>query len=210
MIFRQNFSRRYFIVLAAAVIIFGTGWWYFNQIRIFESEKNAGWELYKNEKLGFSVQYPADWKVAEVITEIDPITNTQPSGMEFAVFEEKGPPKEGITGLGKKVMVDNWITRWEVYPYFGGKQSLQITDVEILIANIGKDFKDRREERENVSVAGKSGLRVVVTSFSDPTKIEEVVFFKNRDTVYVIRNLDVTGSKEKFKMFYESFRFAAI
>lgn len=205
--FKLNFMSRYFIALAVAVVILGgMGWWYFHQSRMLASNKIAGWELYANLDHGYSIQYPGDWKVSEVITEIDPITKTSPSGMVFADFQEKGQPKEGVTGLGEKVMVENWDTRWAIYPY-SSRNPLQETDVEILVANIGKEFEDRKEERENVSVAGRTGLKVVVTSFSNPSMLEEVVIVENRDTVYVIQNLDATESNDKFNRFYESFRF---
>ncbi len=74
------FSKKNIIVLLSVIVVAYLGYLIFN---VVEQRANLGvvsqdvdsWNVYKNEKYGFSVSYPRGWKVSEDFTTAEPKIN---------------------------------------------------------------------------------------------------------------------------------------
>ena len=146
----------------------------------------TNWKTYISSKFSFSVKYPE--KVAKF--------------PENWVYEEiKGDSSfAGGVGFGTPASKSGGYI-WGIYVY-GGK------DKEEIISQIGKQFKDRRETRQEIIVNNLPATLVTVTTNEIKDWVSKTVIvgrFRGEEvTTYVISNGAVI--LPEFDAFYESFR----
>ena len=140
-----------------------------------EQEDIENWQVYKNEEYGFEIKYPEDWRSAD-----------NPHLENARLFLGKDD-----TGQGSSVR--------EVL--FNHKPD----ELEERIAQIGRDFTDRVEKRENVKFNGIDGLLVTITSKKYEPWYCESLYFTKDDVLFSIAT-SVTLDKG-FEQFYKTFKF---
>ncbi|MDP2704627.1 MAG: hypothetical protein Q8P01_05495 [bacterium] len=146
------------------------------------------WRVYESD-YGFQIQYPQDWKV---VNELDSKKVSYPTTILLSVAFGTGTyGYEGYDG------------EWFVFIYDKSSAS-----VEGLIQDMGKQFSDRQEKRERITINGVSALKVVVTTPSIPSWVYEAVVVEQGNRIYYISN----GAQQNdlFDEFYGSFRLVSV
>ncbi|MEI7720061.1 MAG: hypothetical protein WCI89_02545 [bacterium] len=141
---------------------------------------SANWQTYRSTN-GFEIQYPPNW--------IEQEHGDGHSSFGFvAAFGQKPFGPDGYDG--ELFVVGN-----------------DFTSTEQFIAQMGKQFGDRQEKRESISVNGLSALKVTVTTPSIPSWIFKAVIIKRLDRpdeIYFIHNGAIQSND--FEKFYGSFK----
>jgi hypothetical protein len=70
---------------------------------------------------------------------------------------------------------------------------------------MGKQFSDRQEQKEKITIDGNNALKVRVTSPSNYGWVYKAVIVEKGDYIYFISNGAV--QKDSFDKFYNSFKF---
>lgn len=148
----------------------------------------ANWKTYTSPKFTFSIKYPSSINTSKLVGEWTfeeiPGSSTLGGGVGF------GPPASKSGG---------WA--WGVYVYGGAEE-------EKLIAEMGNQFSDRKEERKEITVNGLPATLVTVTTPQIKDWIYKAVFIQvktpGQSTIYRIGNGAV--DLPEFDSFVESFR----
>ena len=83
----------------------------------------------------------------------------------------------------------------------------QPSELEKVIAQMGDQFKDRKESRSEVVVNKNiTGTMVTVKTNKYPNWISKTVYFENNDQLFAIGNGAIDD--DRFEIFYKSFEFA--
>jgi hypothetical protein len=167
------------------------------------------WTSLKNPELGYNVMCPPTWKRVQICTEVDPLLRTCPSGMTYDAFQEKGAPVEGVTGTGKKVMLETFITRLAIYNYalqqFGTDPNRTTKDIfEWLMKQLKEVHKDERFIIESTHLAGASATKVTISGSTKRPVPHEMIIIRNAQYLFVLDN--VSANQEMFAKFCKSFK----
>ncbi len=142
------------------------------------------WQTYRSS-YGFEIQYPPVWKI---VSELGSKKVSYPTTILLSVSFGTGTfGNEGYDG--------------ELFVSAYDKQSIS---VEQYIKDMGKQFSDRQEKRENLTLNGVPAVKVTVTTPSHPSWIYEAVIVEQQDRFYVMSNGAV--KRDSFTDFYKSFK----
>lgn len=139
------------------------------------AEAPQEWVNYTSTNYNLSFFYPKGWKIEDTIS--DQVGEV--SGISLT------PPN-----MGEDVL-------WGMQIYKSSD-----TTVDKLIADIGKQFTDRKVEKEKISVNGLAATKVLVTTATIPEWYSETVIITKDKTIYSIGNGAVKD--DKFQTFYKS------
>lgn len=146
-------------------------------------QSTKDWSLYKSD-YGFEVKYPPDWKVVE---EVDSKKVNFPTTFFLDVsFGTKDPGNNGYDG-----------------DFFLFVYNKDVVNIETLIKEMGKQYNDRQEKRENVVINGVKGLKVSIISPTNLSWDYEAVFFEDEQKIFFLSNGAMPNSY--FSDFYNSF-----
>lgn len=141
------------------------------------------WNIYTNKDYGFNIKYPQGWKAA---TTFDVSTVNRPSALMYSVSFGNGTVGNGYDG--------------ELFISVYNK----VADIETPIKEAGKQFSDRQEKKENISINGISAIKIIITSPTVSSWIYEAVVVKNGNYSYLLNNGAIKN--DQFEKFYGSFR----
>ena len=142
------------------------------------------WQTYRSS-YGFEIQYPQGWKI---VNELDSKKVSYPTTILLSVSFGTGTyGNEGYDG--------------EWFVFVRDKSS---ASVEGLIKDMGKQFSDRQEKRENITINGVSALKVIVTTPSTPSWVYEAVIVEKGNSIYFVHNGAIKN--DLFDKFYSSFK----
>lgn len=145
-----------------------------------EPSRINGWNSYVDYDLGFGIQYP------------NKVSSNQYSG-DWEYSEKIGNSVSFGTPDSKSG------------GYIFGVYVTTDKSLEELIADDGKQFDDRKETRESITVDDHQAILVTVTTNELPDWISKQVFIQKDSNIYTIGN-GATGLPE-FDIFYKSFKF---
>lgn len=139
--------------------------------------KTVDWQVHMDYSNAYSIKYPDGWG------KIDFDFNSGGIGVG------PGEVKEG-----------EWDTKWSVNIY-----NSSATTIEEVISDIGDQFEDRNEKRENVVIwAGNiKAIKVTVTTSQYSDWYAETVIFEHYGKIFSISNGAIKDSN--FELFYKSF-----
>ena len=138
------------------------------------------WLAYRSS-YGFEIQYPPTWKI----------------------ISEEGGGKAGYPGWVVSFGTGTFGNEGYDGELFVFAYDKQTTNVEQYIKDMGRQFSDRQEKRENITLNGIPAVKVVVTTPSVPTWDYEAVIVQQQNHFYVMHNGAVR--QESFTDFYKSF-----
>ena len=144
----------------------------------------SAWQTYRSS-YGFEIQYPPAWKIVN----------------------EAGDGKAGYPGWVVSFGTGTFGNQGydgELFVFAYDKSS---TNIEQYIKDMGKQFTDRQEKRENITINGVPALKVVVTTHSISTWDYEAVIVEQQNRFYVMHNGAV--KRDSFTDFYKSFKIVA-
>lgn len=133
------------------------------------------WVNYNSTNHNLSFFYPKGWKINDIV------------GVEASDFS-------GIS-LTPPTMTEDSLWGMQIYKSAD-------TTVDKLIADMGKQFTDRKVEKEKISVNGLSATKVVVTTATTPDWYHEQIFVSANSKIYTISNGAIKD--DKFETFYKS------
>lgn len=144
------------------------------------SDVTVNWNTSTNSEYGFTIKYPK---------KIDKYP-------ESWQHEEYGTTDFGV-GFGTPSSKSGGYI-WGVSVYVNG-------DMEALIKQMGSQFSDRKESRQDITINGVPALLVTVTTNQYPGWVSKNVYIQRNGRVYIIGN-GAIGLSE-FDLFYNSFQF---
>lgn len=144
----------------------------------------AGWQEYKNDKYGFSIRYPQDWIVRE-----------------YDSKSMKGVNMHGI-GFGTVESIPGGMI-WGVDVYDIVEDANE--QIEDIIKEVGRQFSDRQEKRESITIKGRPAIKVTVTTGQYKDWFSETVVFEGKNKIFSIGNGAVKDNR--FENFYQSFTY---
>ncbi len=147
------------------------------------NQSTKDWPIYKSD-YGIEVKYPLGWKV---IQEVDSKKVNFPTAFLLSV-------SFGTNNLGNSGYDGDFF----LFVY-----NKSADNVEDLIKEMGDQYRDRQEERESMIINGIKGLRVSVTSPTNPRWNYEAVFFEDEQKIFFLSNGAIPNSQ--FSGFYDSF-----
>jgi hypothetical protein len=130
------------------------------------------------------IKYPQDWKI---VNEINAKNLNRPTAVLLSVSFGNGTIGNGYDG--------------ELFVSVYDKRT---ADTETPIKDTGKQFSDRQEKRENITINGISAVKVTVTTPSIPSWVYEVVKIEQDNYSYLISNGAI--KTDLFDSFYGSFK----
>lgn len=148
------------------------------------ADETADWKNYTNREQGFSVNYPN--KLTD--DERTWVTNIYKSeGLEFGIGFTPYYPHDVAWSIN-------------IFNEESGK-------LETLIKDIGAQFSDRLEKRENITVNGKSAILVTVTTEKVNNWVSRTVFIVSNGKIYSISNGAISNNiyNTAFDIHYKSF-----
>lgn len=77
------FRKKYIIFFLMFLLVF-----FFVLVFIFQTNKQSGWNSYKNEDFNFAFQYPSGWSIEESVTEVNP--HDKYRNLNLIIKNEKG------------------------------------------------------------------------------------------------------------------------
>lgn len=143
-----------------------------------EINSKEEWIVYTDNEVGFTIKYPKAWLIERA---------DLAEGRTFIGF---GPLESRSGG-----------TLWGIEVY--ERDVDHVTDVELIINAIGKQFSDRNETRKNVTIGSLNALLVTVTTQKFEDWISKTVIIESPRAIYSISNGAIDD--ERFNNFYESF-----
>lgn len=146
------------------------------------SDKTSTWNTYTNAQQGFSIKYPK--KIAKY-----------PDSWQYEEYDSAST--DFSIGFGTPSSKSGG--------YIWGVRVYTNKDMEELIKQMGSQFADRKESRQNITVDGVPALLVTVTTNQYNDWISKEVYIKKGDKTYSIGNGAVELSE--FDDFYNSFKF---
>lgn len=204
-------TRNIWIGIVVVAVLLAGGWWYLNQssapvtseaTQLSTTQQNtdmgtqpaannqptqpsgtaSAWQTYRSS-YDFEIQYPPAWKIVS----------------------EAGDGNAGYPGWVVSFGTGTFGNQGydgELFVFSYDKSS---TNVEQYIKDMGKQFSDRQEKRENITINGVSAVKVVVTTPSAPAWDYEAVIIELQNRFYVMHNGAV--KRDSFTDFYKSFKF---
>lgn len=145
-------------------------------------DKTSTWNTYTSTQQGFSIKYP---KKIDKYPETWQHEEYGTSSTEFAVGFGTPSSKSG-----------GYI--WGVWVY-------ENKNMEDLIKQMGNQFADRKESRQNITVSGVPAVLVTVTTNQYNDWVSKNVYIKKGNKIYSIGNGAIELSE--FDDFYKSFKF---
>lgn len=143
------------------------------------TDETAKWKTYTNDTYAYSIKYP---------------NSVSGIGANW-VYEENGigtyfgPPSSKSGGYV-----------WSVLSYDKNTKSK-----EDLIKDMGSQFSDRKESRQNITVNGTSTVLVTVTTSQVDNWVSKAVYIEKNNRIYVIGNGAI--DKPEYVSFYNTFKF---
>ncbi|MBU1202683.1 hypothetical protein KKH39_01430 [Patescibacteria group bacterium] len=147
------------------------------------TDETLSWQIYQGD-YGFEIKYPQNW---EIVNEVNAKDLNRPSAVLLNVSFGDGTRGNGYDG--------------ELFISVYDKKT---ADTETPIKNVGTQFSDRQEKRENITVNGVSAVKVTITTPSTPSWIYEVIVLENGNYSYLINNGAIKS--DLFDKFYNSFK----
>lgn len=146
------------------------------------SDSTKNWKTYVNNKINFSIQYP---------NEIDSYTDNW-------VYEGyESPSADFSVGFGPLSSKSGGYI-WSVNVYSS-------KTLEQIINEMGQQFKDRKETRENILIDNQSAVLVTVTTNEVENWVHKEIYIKQGNKIYAIGNGAI--DEPEFEQFYKSFKF---
>lgn len=144
-----------------------------------EVDITANWQVHMDYSNAYSIKYPNGWGKVDF--------NFNLGGIAVG-------PGEVIEG--------KWDTKWSVNIYDNST-----TTIEEMISDIGSQFEDRNEKRENVVISSGGenikAVKVTVTTSEVSDWYSETVIFEHFGRIVSISNGAIKDSN--FEFFYKSF-----
>ncbi len=137
----------------------------------------SDWQTYYNKEYGFEVKYPEGWEFQEYKL------GTKSTTVSFGTPESyRGGHLCGI--------------RFRHKP----------KDLEKVIALVGNQFFDRKEERKNIKFNNIDGLLVTISTKELENWVSESIYISKNNILFEIGNYEIKKDG-KVKQFYKSFKF---
>ena len=159
------------------------------------------WQEYSSDSMGISFKYPV---TLDSVSDYPKTFFDHGAGIEFAappVWETHEWSRYDISIIEPVPLSDGpWSIRY-----------LEMTEdaIEDLIARTGRQFADRREQREDIVIDGREGVLVTVTTDEYLDWISQTVLIENNGKTLRVRNGSVGREPylKAFELFYNSIRF---
>lgn len=145
---------------------------------------------YKNEEFGIYVELPSEYQL------VGELRGLKVAGLDSLVRFAFGQEKNFSSGYDGEMFI--FIFEFPDISYRPGEQ-------DKIIADIGKQFSDRKEERNNIKIDGISATRVVVSTNERENWESESIFLQYFEKLFWIHNGAIP--QDTFKNFYESLEF---
>ncbi|MBU1203434.1 hypothetical protein KKH39_05320 [Patescibacteria group bacterium] len=146
-----------------------------NSISVQGEEQNY-WQTYTNNQYNFSIEYPDDWTVADV--------------------DSIGPSL--TVGFSPKDLTGDF--QWGINIYNKNEKT-----VEELIADVGDQFLDRQESRQNIVIGGINAIKATITTDQYDNWNAEYIVFENGAYIFTISNGAIPD--DNYEQFYNSLVF---
>lgn len=153
------------------------------------------YKTYTNKEYDFSIKYPIKIEGLCNSANTSPQLNPNPD-LNWEIYEQVSDQESQIS-FGPKCS--------KMGGYLWGVNIHKNLDIENLIRQIGIQFPDRKEVRENIIVNGKRALLVTVTTNQIDNWVGKAVFIINNGDIFDIENGAVI--MPEFNDFYNSFTF---
>lgn len=167
------------------ILIVGATYWTLNksdETKLSTQDRPTDWVTYTNNIYGYSINYPKDESV------IDPAKNEAWEYSETDYGTAFGPKSSRLGGY-----------RWTLTVKRNSEYN-----IESLIANIGKQFNDRKESRESITINNIPATLVTVTTDTVNNWVTKSIFIETDGTLYKIENGAIDSAE--FETFYNSFK----
>jgi hypothetical protein len=133
------------------------------------------WVNYASVNYNLSFFYPKSWKITDTISD---------QVGDFSGISLTPPATSGDILWGMQVYKSS------------------DTTIDKIVADMGKQFTDRKVEKEKISVNGLAATKVVVTTATTPDWYYEQIIVSANGKIYTISNGAVKD--DKFETFYKS------
>lgn len=143
------------------------------------SKEILDWQTYELEQK-FRVKYPKDW---QVVSE----SNTDQQSPDYMAIAFGSQSMNAIPGYDG-----------EFFVFFRTDK-----DLETLITEIGDQFEDRQESREDITINDQSAIKITVMTPSISDWKYEGIFFEKGEGIYELSNGAIKN--DQFENFYNSF-----
>lgn len=146
----------------------------------------ANWKTYTGEKYGFSIKYPAGWRVVDTLD------------------------VSGSVGFGPKEIGEDVL--WAINIF-----DTSVNSINNVVDDLGKQFTDRKQITNKISVNGNSATRVITTTATIPDWYYETIIFETGNKIITISNGAIKDENLPFNrgvpvgttfgQFYSTFKF---
>ncbi|MBU1102683.1 hypothetical protein KJ853_03460 [Patescibacteria group bacterium] len=147
-------------------------WWIVEQVtesgtsaEVNQAQTPTDWQIYKNEKQMFNIQYPKDWQINEQFNRVEFRIFDKPNYYNFSILISDNPSKADSQAAAKA-----WLEEFKkTTPQFPISYS---KEGEILVGNV----KGYRYQGVNIGVVGEPSIDMVFISKPENNKIYQIQF----------------------------------